>query len=58
MGKEEGEKWDEDEMKGMGKNHKGELKGKEKGKEVCSFLKKYFHLDPQDDREAEWSKRS
>ena len=52
MGKEDGEKWDEDEMKEMGKNRK------EKGKGVCSFLKKYFHLDPQDDREAEWSKRS
>ena len=45
MGKEEREKWDED-----------ELKGKEKGKGVCSFLKKCFHLDPQDDREAEWIK--
>ena len=46
MGKEEGEKLGED-----------ELKGKEKGKGVCSSLKKYFHQDPQDDKEAEWSKK-
>ena len=58
MGKEEGEKWGKDELKGMGKNHEGEMKGKEKGKGACSFQKKYFHQDPQDDAQAKWSEKS
>ena len=45
-------------MKGMGKNHEGEVKEKERGKGACSFQKKYFHQDPQDDAQAKWSEKS